>query len=115
MKAGNTDNVYDEVRVAHAVGKVMPEHFRRPVQVDLDRRWMLMEDYGSPIDREECTTSKDPDLVKDILGEWARIQEASIDVINVLKEEGVPVLGTVGHEQAGDVGKGLEMVRSATE
>ncbi|KAI0558858.1 Aminoglycoside phosphotransferase [Gracilaria domingensis] len=93
MKAVNADSVYDQIGVACALSEVMPEYFNKLVAVDRERRWMLMNDYGTAIDNDECKMNKNPKLVKAVLEEWGRAQEASIDVVIQLKEEGIPVVG----------------------
>ncbi|KAI0563703.1 Aminoglycoside phosphotransferase [Gracilaria domingensis] len=83
---------HDEVIVACALFRIMPNRFRKPLGVDLRRRWMLMEDYGTVIDETEISKSENTGLRRQILEEWACIQEASLDVIDELEKSGVPLL-----------------------
>ncbi|CAN8070454.1 unnamed protein product [Agarophyton chilense] len=83
---------HDEVVVACALSRIMPHHFRRPLAVDFGRRWMLMEDYGSAIDEDEIAKSGNFGLRRQILEEWAGVQEASVEVVDELEKAGVPLL-----------------------
>lgn len=84
----------DEVRVTCSLAKALPDHFHHPVAVDLERRWMLMKDYGSHMEDTECgcVENSGSKEVRSILLAWSATPKESVAKVTELRSLGVPVV-----------------------
>lgn len=80
---------------AVALSRDIPDEFMR-VSVDLTLRCIVMKDYGSSLpDDGDLATSK-PELFRNILSTWARIQIKSVAKRQDLLQTDLPVIEVAG-------------------
>ncbi|PXF47161.1 hypothetical protein BWQ96_03103 [Gracilariopsis chorda] len=92
FKQVGTHTFSDEIRATQLLSKSFPDYFKCPIEVNIEKKWMLMPDRGTSFPEDACSVSTNQELFHSVLFKWGTIQKQSLSSAKGLEDAGMELM-----------------------